>query len=192
MTDKTFDELLDLSEFDGQSLLAIYIHHGGDINHYATTWEYVAFTYSLAFDELARKAYEPRHHVGNLSIPLFFLARHSIELALKSTILEYAGTDDIIPKTDGHDLVFLWGQLSGCMERWGCPATDDWGAIVAKQIADIQDVDPKGDRFRYPTDIKGKRFELTDVELEGLIRAHNSITTYLDACATMHAEGYRG
>jgi hypothetical protein len=28
----TFDELLDLSQFDGQSLLAKYIHHGGDIN----------------------------------------------------------------------------------------------------------------------------------------------------------------
>jgi hypothetical protein len=152
----------------------------------------VSFTYSLAFDELARKAYEPGHRVSNLSIPLFFLARHSIELALKSAILEYAETDETIPKTDGHDLVVLWNELSGCMERWGCPATDDWGVIVAKQIADIQEVDPKGDRFRYPTDIKGKRFELTHIELEGLVRAQNSITTYLDACATMHSEGYRG
>jgi hypothetical protein len=46
---KTYNELLDLSEFDGQSLMAKYIHHGGDINNYATTWEYVAFIYSLAF-----------------------------------------------------------------------------------------------------------------------------------------------
>ena len=188
----TFDELLDLSEFDGQSLLAKYIHHGGDINNFATTWEYVSFTYSLAFDELARKAYEPGHRVSNLSIPLFFLARHSIELALKTAILEYAETDGTTPKSDGHDLVVLWNELSGCMERWGCPAPDDWGVIVAKQIADIQEVDPKGDRFRYPTDIKGKRFELTHVELEGLVRAHNSITTYLDACANMHSDGYRG
>jgi hypothetical protein len=188
---KTFDELLDLSEFDGESLVAKYIHHGGDINNYATTWEYVAFAYSLAFDELARKAFEPGHRVSNLSIPLFFLARHSIELELKSAILEYAGTDNLAPKVDGHDLLLLWNQLSAYMERWGNPPTDDWGAIVAKQIADIQDVDPRGDRFRYPTDIKGKRFELTHVELEGLIRAHNSITTYLDACASMHSEDYR-
>ena len=33
---KTFDELLDLSEFDGQSLMVKYIHHGGDINTYGT------------------------------------------------------------------------------------------------------------------------------------------------------------
>jgi len=32
---------------------------------------------------------------------------------------------------------------------------------------------------------------LVSVELEGLIRAHNSITTYLDGCSTMHSEGYR-
>ncbi|MCG2640596.1 MULTISPECIES: hypothetical protein [Bradyrhizobium] len=192
MTAKTYDELLDLSEFDGQSLMAKYIHHGGDINNFATTWEYVAFTYSLAFDELARKAYSPNHRASNLSIPLFFLARHAIELALKCAILEYALTDNATPKVDGHDLVSLWDQLSEFMARWGCPTTDEWGVVVAKQIADIQEVDPKGDRFRYPTDIKGKRFELTHVELEGLIRAHNSITMYLDACGQMHSEGYRG
>jgi hypothetical protein len=189
---KTFDELLDMSEFDGQSMVAKYIHHGGDINNYATTWEYVAYTYSRAFDELARKAFEAGHRGSNLSTPLFFLARHSIELALKSAILEYAETDDVAPEIDGHDLVSLWKQLSDFMERWRTPATDDWGIIVAKKIADIQEVDPKGDRFRYPTDIKGKPFELTHVELEGLIRAHSSVTTYLDACAQMHSEGYRG
>ena len=89
---------------------------------------------------------------------------------------------------EGHDLLALWKQLSGYMERWGSPTTDDWGIIVTKQIADIQEVDPRGDRFRYPADIKGNRFELTHVELEGLIRAHNSITSYLDGCATMHSE----
>jgi hypothetical protein len=45
---ETFDELLDLSEFDGRSQIAKYIHHGGDVNTYATTWEYVAYSYSRA------------------------------------------------------------------------------------------------------------------------------------------------
>jgi hypothetical protein len=190
---ETFDELLDLSEFDGQSLVAKYIHHGGDTNTYATTWEFVAYTYSRAFDALARQAFGAGHRGATLSIPLFFLARHSIELALKSAILEYSETDEETkPKLDGHDLVALWKQLSAYMERWGSPAADDWGIIVSAQIADIQEVDPRGDRFRYPTDVKGKWFELTNVELEGLVRAHNSIMTYLDACATMHSEGCRG
>ncbi|MCK1339831.1 hypothetical protein IVB38_28480 [Bradyrhizobium sp. 38] len=71
-------------------------------------------------------------------------------------------------------------------------ADDDWGLIVRQQIAHMHEADPKGDRFRYPLDIKGKPFEPKWVEIEGLIRAHNSITTYLDGSATMHAENYRG
>jgi hypothetical protein len=185
---ESFDELLDLSEFDGYSPIAKYIHHGGYINTYATTWEYVAYSYSRAFQELARKEYEASYRGSNLSIPLFFLARHSIELALKSTILEYADTDETAPKLEGHDLLALWEQLSASMDRWGSPATDDWGIMVGTLIADIQQADPRGDRFRYPQDVKGKRFELTHVELAGLVRAHNSITSYLDGCATMHSE----
>lgn len=188
---ETFDELLDLSEFDGHSQVAKYIHRGSDVNSYAKTWEYVSYSYARAFEELARKAFEMSHRGGNLSSPLFFLARHSVELALKSTLLEYAESDQTPPKLDGHDLVALWDQLEGYMGRWGSPATDDWGRMVRALITDIQDADPRGDRFRYPTDIKGNPFELTHIELEGLIRAHNSITSYLDGCATMHSESAR-
>jgi hypothetical protein len=34
--------------------------------------------------------------------PLFFLARHSIELALKATIAEFAKIDDAAPQLVGH------------------------------------------------------------------------------------------
>src|SRR5713101_7513256 len=84
----------------------------------------------------ARNAFDAGHRGRNLSTPLFFLARHSIEIALKSTILEYAETDEVAAKVDGHDLVSLWDQLSGYLERWGTPATDDRGVIVGKQIGD--------------------------------------------------------
>jgi len=188
---ETFDELLDLSEFDGHSQVAKYIHRGNDVNSYAKTWEYVAYSYNRAFEELARKAFEMRHRGGNLSSPLFFLVRHSVELALKSTILEYAESDEVSPKLDSHDLVSLWEQLERYMERSGSPATDHWRRMVRTLITDIQAADPRGDGFRYPTDIKGNPFELTHIELEGLIRAHNSIISYLDGCATMHSENAR-
>jgi hypothetical protein len=138
---ETFDELLDLSEFDGHSQIAKYIHRGSEVNSYASTWEYVAYGYSRAFDELARKAFEMSHRGGNLSTPLFFLARHSIELALKSTILEYADSDETLPRLEGHDLIALWEQLAGYMDRWGSPATDDWGRMVRKLVSDIQEAD---------------------------------------------------
>jgi hypothetical protein len=190
---ETFDELLDLSEFDGHSQITRFVHKDSDINSYNNTWEFVAYSYERAFQELARKVFEEgRHRVSNLSSPLFFLARHSVELAIKSTIDEYAKTDEKKPDLTGHHLLELWDQLAGYMDRWGVPADDDWGRIVRQQIAHMQEVDPKGDRFRYPLDIKGRPFEPQWVEIEGLIRAHNGITTYLDGSATMHAEDYRG
>jgi hypothetical protein len=157
---ETFDELLDLSELESSSEIAKFIDKDCGINNYVNTWEYVSYSYSRAFEALARKAFEEGARGGNLGNPLLFLARHSIELELKSAIVEYSETEETTPELAGH--------------------------------ADIQEADPRGDRFRYPLDIKGQSFEPSRVEIEGLIRAHNSVTTYLDACAEMHSEGYRG
>jgi hypothetical protein len=189
---ENFDELLDMSELESSSEIAKFIYKDCGINNYASTWQYVSYSYSRAFEALARKAFDEGARGGNLGNPLLFLARHSIELELKSAIVEYSETDDTSPELAGHNLVALWKHLCGYMERWGVPANDDWGVNVAKAIADIQEADPRGDRFRYPLDIKCQPFEPSRVEIEGLIRAHNSVTTYLDACAEMHSEGYRG
>jgi hypothetical protein len=40
---------------------------------------------------------------------------------------------------------------------------------IMRLLAQIQDADPRGDRFRYPLDIKGKPFEPKWVEIEGLM-----------------------
>ena len=55
---ETFDELLDLSEFDGQSQITQFVHKDSDINAYNSTWEFVAYSYQRAFEELARKVFE--------------------------------------------------------------------------------------------------------------------------------------
>jgi hypothetical protein len=105
----SFEELLDLSEFDGTSQIAEFIHKEDEgINTYRSTWSYVSYSYSRAFDELARKAFDDAARGANLGNALFFLARHSIELELKNIIVEYAETDDIPPQLTGHDLVTLW------------------------------------------------------------------------------------
>jgi hypothetical protein len=100
-----FDQLLDLSEFDGHSQVAQFIHKDSEVNSYTSTWEFVAYSYQRAFEELARKVFEEgRHRISNLSFPLFFLARHSIELSLKATIDEYSLTDPDEPGLAGHHL----------------------------------------------------------------------------------------
>lgn len=61
------------------------------------TWSYFSFSYQRAFEQLARKAYDDGTRGLQLIEPLFFLARHSIELALKATIAEFAQIDDAAP-----------------------------------------------------------------------------------------------
>lgn len=63
-------------------------------------------------------------------MPLFLLARHSIELHLKDTIREYAKTDDMPADLGTHNLMRLWNQLGTYMERYGIPADDEWGSTA--------------------------------------------------------------
>ena len=70
----------------------------------------------------------------------------------------------------------------------GMPADDSWTERCHLQIDHINQFDPKGEHFRYPYDTEGKPFEFTQVELEGLIKAHISISTYCDAVVSMHQE----
>jgi len=57
---ETFDELLDLSELESSSEIAKFIDKDCGINNYVNTWEYVSYSYSRAFEALARKAFRGR------------------------------------------------------------------------------------------------------------------------------------
>jgi hypothetical protein len=119
------------------------------------TWSYFAFTYEKAFERLARTAYEDGARGMQLIEPLFFLARHSIELALKATIAEFAKIDDAAPQLVGHRLLDLWDQLYAVMDRYGSPPNDNWGIMCRGLVAHIHEVDPEGDRYRYPSTGRG-------------------------------------
>ena len=107
-----------------------------------------------------------------LVLPLFYLARHSIELHLKDAILEFAKTDDVMPDLEGHGLMQLWNQFKDYMDRWGTPADDEWGVYIEKLMNHLHQHDPDGERFRYPENKKREPFGLTRVDLEDLVRAH--------------------
>ncbi len=187
-----FTDLLELTEIERVPVKVRKFLHRDEPPSYAKTWEFFSYGYGWAFDELAKKALETWPSRDYLAMPLFFLARHSIELHLKDTILEYARTDDTPPDLGTHGLIQLWNQLRKYMERYGIPADDEWGVYCGKLLNHVHEVDPDGERFRYPAARDGASFELTRIELEGLVRAHWHITMYCDGCANMHAEGYHG
>jgi hypothetical protein len=147
------------------------------------TLSYYSYSYELAFRQLAEGVRERWRHNGLLQAPLFYLARHSIELHLKYAIQEFAKYTGEQGTETGHDLLALWTELQRQQfELAELSGKDDpWGKHVDRLIKHIHSIDPKGDSLRYPHNITGKLFKYTRVEFEGLVKAHEHITGYCGA-----------
>jgi hypothetical protein len=149
------------------------------------TRSFYAYGYARGFERLADEALENWPGSGGMQMPLFFLARHSIELHLKDAIEAYGRYSPLEPELAGHNLACLWNHLQKQIETAGFPTDDDWTRYCNKLIHHIHEIDPDGERFRYPSNVKGVEFEFTRVELEGLKKAHWHVTGYCDAAASM-------
>lgn len=151
---------------------------------YAKTWEYFVGAYGRAFDVLAQGELENWSGHSQLTEPLFFLCRHSLELSLKDAIREYSVPPGRIPT--GHSLLQLWNELLKLQKEAGLgDGTDEWSIYCTKLIGHIHDADPDGERFRYPSDKLGRVFELTRVQLEGLAVSHWHVGMYCDGAIGM-------
>jgi hypothetical protein len=125
-----------------------------------------------------------------LAMPLFYLARHSIELHLKEAILFYAEHNPRQPDLEGHRLMSLWNQLQEYMRGVGYNKEDEWTSYCAKLLNHINETDPDGEHFRYPESKSGMSFTATAIELEGLVKAHWHICMYCGAATSMLDAGY--
>lgn len=182
-----FAELLELTEIENvPEEVRKFVHHTGERPGYADTWDFYSYSYDRAFTELAKLAERDLRMADQLAAPLFFLGRHSMELTIKATILEFAHTDKKPPELVGHGLLPLWSQLVGYMERFETPAHDEWGVFCGKLISHIHEFDPGGDRFRYPAARGGEPFVPARIELRGLIRAQWHVCMYCEGSREMH------
>src|SRR3712207_1450111 len=91
------------------------------------TWGYYHHGYSNGFDALyeaiiARRA-RYRHY---LALPLFFIARHSVELAIKEASVAFAAGSSSVPELDSHRLMPLWNQLLRLIKASGIEVDDEW------------------------------------------------------------------
>ncbi len=148
------------------------------------TWENFCGVYGEAFNLLAEKLLA-EWHGSRLAIPLFFLCRHSVELSIKSAINEYAQSAGEIPDIQGHSLLRLWNELMRQSAAAGYRNDDAWTVHCDKLIRHLHDVDPDGERFRYPTSRSGIEFECTKVDVERLAVAHWHIGVLCDAMGEM-------
>lgn len=141
----------------------------------AGSWDLVSYSFQRGFEamwDLARA-----DHSGLLDRPLLVLWRQSVELAIKSAVLELAGQLDGRP---GHNLQLLFEQLLQVRAAAGCCDDDDLTRDVQAMVALVQSFDPFADRFRYPAEKGGKPYEGFHVDLDELFQAHWIIVTWCE------------
>lgn len=145
------------------------------------TLAYYSYSYELAFRQLAASAKARWRSNGLFQGPLFYLARHSIELHLKYALEQFAAFTGEEVRNGGHDLLVLWNELKRQFQLAQLPAEDLWGNAVERLIKHIHSFDPNGEAFRYPHNAVGKQFKYTRVEFDGLVKAHEHITGFCSA-----------
>jgi hypothetical protein len=149
----------------------------------AGSWDLVSYSFQRGFEamwDLARA-----DHSGLLHLPLLSLWRQSVELAIKSAILELAGA---ISGKPGHNIQRLFQQLLDIRAAEGHCDDDDLARNVQDMIIQVQAFDPFADRFRYPADRDGKPYEGIAIDLDELFQAHWIITTWCEG-AVMEMRG---
>ena len=92
---------------------------------------------------------------------------------------------DISSQIEGHSLSKLWAEFLRQVELAGFGNDDAWTVYCGKLVQHLHDSDPDGERFRYPINRKGQRFDLTHVKLRELAVAHWHICMLCEGTVAM-------
>lgn len=158
-----------------------FVFRGERAGGFEQSWGYFAHGYNRAFQDLAREALRLWPRAEYLRLPVFFLARHSLELAIKEVIDRLSQAASVRPELAGHKLLDLWTELSRRLSASGAQSDDSWRAYCGQLIKHLHDSDPDGERFRYPQSRSGIPFEYSRVVLEDLVKAQWNVYAYCDA-----------
>ncbi|MBN8807016.1 MAG: hypothetical protein J0I47_02075 [Sphingomonas sp.] len=113
------------------------------------------------------------------AMPVLFLFRHYVELALKD-ILAAAGAFaiELVDRKFGHDLDALWQEAGKVFDNFGCQPTEEHCSLITELI----ELDGRADAFRYALDKRDQRqFErIGSVNLDTLVRAIDSTSTLFE------------
>jgi hypothetical protein len=114
------------------------------------------------------------------AMPVLFLYRHYLELALKD-ILDAAGAFaiELSDKKFGHDIAALWAEVRPLVISFGVAPSD----ADDRTIAEMADLDKRADAFRYALDNKGERHfkGIGSVDVGLLISALDSLAQNFEA-----------
>ncbi len=142
-------------------------------NMLSGSWDLVSYSFQWDFKTMLNLARADL--TGQLHLPLLSLWRQSLELAIKSMIVELAGT---ISGNPGYNLQRLFQQLLDNRAADGYSDDDDLARNVRVMIDQVQEFDPFADRFRYPADRGEKPYGGIAIDLNELFQAHWIFTTW--------------
>ena len=120
--------------------------------------------------------------------PVFWLCRHSIELALKhstnvGTHWQSKNTDHQPPH--GHKILALWNRLRPIIDECFPSCESDRPEAVGRMIERFAELDPGGQVFRYPLGTKKERHfeDNLCVDLTDLTKSTREIFNFLKGCS---------
>jgi hypothetical protein len=95
--------------------------------------------------------------IADLTMPLMYCYRHSVELRLKHlwTVAAWLETGAAEP-LEGHDLCTLWHKVKPVLSRRVPTHRRDLSELATADIIvrEIAELDPRGEGFRYPEKLK--------------------------------------
>jgi hypothetical protein len=121
--------------------------------------------------------------------PIMFLYRHYIEIEFKD-LIALAGMTTLVDmkKMSGHGLKKLWSKVLECVEAvQGKDTRQEFEDACEKVIEYFEQVDPRGDGFRYPKNVKGSAQWDSSFEVD-IVKVNSGIKRLDHYCDDLRGE----
>jgi hypothetical protein len=140
---------------------------------------------------ISEAAAEPRRAL-NLVYPAIFAYRQSLELHLKSLLVEFGPWAGESPDFRTHDLKTLWSKCKRVIAFFESnlrPKDEEAFNAAEARIAEFDAVDPGSDAFRFAHDTKGRcvKLNVSEIDLPNLRRVMADLNNFFE-CVACHIQ----
>lgn len=178
----------------------VFLEEGGDYYYQSVIgYSYSKdkfYPYVKAYTESAEYLYDcmckDRKLNGLLFIPMCYLYRNAIELAMKEILFEecsYSFQETVGLMNDKkHSILGLWNSIKlDIIKHAQAPEDDTTLTNVEKYINQLHNIDGQADKFRYPTD---KHMNLhfkkpKKLDIENVVNFFGELATFLNGVCMM-------
>ena len=145
-------------------------------------YEGYADKYTYAAEQLHKLSDSCAFDKDSLAYPIMFLARHAIELRLKSILWNLLCCNNISPTendtiTKGHSLLKLWNEIDKFYkgEKRGVYN------LASQRISELNTFDVKSDTFRYPIHTNGKPTSINAfIDIDAFVSTFQKLNGFLE------------